>query len=131
MNTQLINPDTIELSHDADDTWKLDKLIESMKDRGWQGRPILVVSNDDGLTAITGNHRLMAAIWAGLDAIPAYVMDVHDHIPGLDGYCGVCGISCWVEGLLESWNDGLRLDAIKQSGDEEAIKIMRAEIDPK
>jgi hypothetical protein len=54
---------------------KRDRLIESMRRDGWQGRPLLVVEFEDGtLRALTGSHRYDAAKKAPLADIPCYVI---------------------------------------------------------
>jgi ParB-like nuclease domain len=48
--------DRVNLRHKASDDKRLAKLRRSMK-KGWDGRPLLVISDGDGYQVITGCHR--------------------------------------------------------------------------
>lgn len=56
-------PDT---RHEVSDPAKVDKLVQSMRQGGWQGRPALVVQKGGVEVAWTATHRLAAARAAGL-----------------------------------------------------------------
>lgn len=49
------------------------RLAESMKSKGWQGRPILTVDLGRGHEALTGTHRIAAAQKAGIE-IPVHML---------------------------------------------------------
>ena len=68
-------PGSIEPPHEVRDAEKLSRLTESMKNGGWQGRPILAYDIGNGPEALTGSHRIMAARNAGLDEIPISLVD--------------------------------------------------------
>lgn len=63
------NPDPL---HDVTDPRKVADLAADMETRGWVGPPIVVLSE---VQAITGSHRLRAAIDAGLDTIPQVTIE--------------------------------------------------------
>ena len=60
--------------HEVIDRNKLAELIESMERDGWQGAPLVA----DGDQLITGAHRYVASIAAGIDA---QVVDIRDIYP--------------------------------------------------
>jgi hypothetical protein len=53
--------------------YDIDSLIKSIRKNGVK-QPVVVVRNADGSIDIEGNHRVYAAYEAGLDTIPAYVL---------------------------------------------------------
>lgn len=55
----------------------LEELTQSVRERGIL-QPLLVRAMDDGYQLIAGERRLRAAVDAGLDSVPAIVMDVQD-----------------------------------------------------
>jgi hypothetical protein len=58
--------------------WRL-TIAESMRMRGWVGRPLLVHARGDGtFQAWQGMHRLRAASDAGIDEIPALVLSLEE-----------------------------------------------------
>jgi site-specific DNA-cytosine methylase len=57
--------------------YDIDSLIKSIKKDGVK-QPVVVVRNADGSIDIEGNHRVYAAYEAGLDTIPAYVLQKQD-----------------------------------------------------
>jgi hypothetical protein len=72
--------DTISINkirpfHEVRDAEKLAALAASMEERGWNGRPIVVIDCGDYYQAITGSHRLAAANEAGLDEIPVAICE--------------------------------------------------------
>lgn len=122
-----INPQSITPLHGVKDTDKLAALGESMTE-GWQGRPLLAIDlGNNDIQAITGSHRIAAAIDAGLDRIPVYIISTEDHITDEDGNCEVCGEECWVEMLMDGTDDSDRVTALKLSGDSTALEIMQQE----
>jgi ParB-like chromosome segregation protein Spo0J len=64
--------------HEARDRQHLDALTVSMEADGWQGRPLLVLAGagEEGGQAWTGSHRLAAARAAGLQEVPAVIVDL-------------------------------------------------------
>jgi ParB-like chromosome segregation protein Spo0J len=71
-DTTEIAPERLSTGHEVRESAKVEDLAQSMITNGWQGAPI-VAWVDFGL-AITGVHRLAAAIAAGLEVVP--VMDI-------------------------------------------------------
>lgn len=68
-------PGLIRPIHEPRDPKLFGRLLRSMRERGWLGRPLLVVPAVLGVyQALTGSHRLAAALEAGLDTIPAIVL---------------------------------------------------------
>ena len=59
--------------HDWTDLAKRDELVESMEENGWIGAPIVVLSE---IQALTGAHRIAAAVKAGVDAPRVTVEDL-------------------------------------------------------
>ncbi len=54
-------------SHPSPDMTHVDALAQSMMDRGWDGGPVLVITDDAMVCAITGTHRVHAARIAGIE----------------------------------------------------------------
>jgi ParB-like chromosome segregation protein Spo0J len=73
-----MDPKKITPNHEIRDPRKVAKLATSMRRNGWIGRPIIVVGDESqgDCRALTGTHRIAAAIAAGLDDIPVYWLDV-------------------------------------------------------
>ena len=65
----------VEPPHRANNAEKLQRLTASMEEGGWQGRPLVVLEVADGFAAWTGSHRLQAARDAGLEEVPAVLLD--------------------------------------------------------
>jgi len=88
-----------------------------MRKNGWQGRPLLVIereSKEPWYVAWTGSHRIAAAIDAGLDEVPCYVLDE----------------SLLPEEVDAEWGhvqDYERLAILRKTGDETAIRLMDLE----
>ena len=91
--TKTVNPGTIEPVNPITDTDKFKALSYKMQTHGWEGRPILVYDTGGGYQALTGSHRIYAAIDADID-IPIYEISptrnltkveqaVFDGLPGL------------------------------------------------
>jgi ParB-like chromosome segregation protein Spo0J len=128
MNITYLYAEGIIPLHGVHDPEKLKKLTASMEDCGWQDRPILCLDFGDRVQALTGSHRIAAAVAAGIDKIPAYVVDVTDHICNDDGECILCGSECWVAMVMDGIDDDDRLAALRESGDAEAIRLLEQEI---
>lgn len=69
-----LDPRAVRLPHEPREREKYQKLVASMKRGGWRGRPILVIPMGEGFQALTGSHRIAAALDASLASIPAIVM---------------------------------------------------------
>lgn len=73
-----VDPNTIRYSQTSVNG--SEKIIESMKQNGWQGDPIDVVTMDDGKLTTLDNTRVFAAKAAGID-VKANVHDYNDTLP--------------------------------------------------
>jgi ParB-like chromosome segregation protein Spo0J len=110
-DTTMIAPEDLRPLHAAHDKRKLNSLALDMRKHGWRGRPLLVIQRQEAYIAWTGSHRIAAAMKAGLEAVPCYVVQ-EDQLQGeVDA----------VWGHVEDWE---RLKAIRQTEDETAIHIM-------
>jgi hypothetical protein len=131
--TEWVSPYRLAPPHDVRDRAKLASLVRSMSVRGWVGRPIVALRYFDEWIALTGSHRIAAAIAVGLDSIPVFeVVDINDHRGGLDGTGGVCrrcGDDCLVTALLGAGvDDDDRLRILHRIGNRPAIRLMEDEI---
>ncbi len=70
----LVDPEHIEPPHEVDRPEALSKIEKRMSKEGWVGRPILVVDGVQGLSAVTGSHRIQAARNLGIK-IPIIKLD--------------------------------------------------------
>ena len=61
------DPSDLHQCHPARDEDRLNELTESMRERGWDGIPLLV---EGRWSLVTGNHRIEAARRAGIDEVP-------------------------------------------------------------
>ena len=64
---KFINPSSIKPLNKVEDRKKYNEILESMKQEGWQGRPILAYEENGKTKALTGSHRIYAARKAGID----------------------------------------------------------------
>ena len=79
MLTSTTPPDNIRPAHEVRDHDKFNALVASMLADGWQGRPLLVVDEaNEGYQALTGSHRLAAALAAELDIVPIAIVEADD-----------------------------------------------------
>lgn len=70
-----INAESIQTLHAVKDQEKLNNIAEDMKVNGWNGRAIVVIDcANEGYQALTGTHRINAAIEAGISEIPCEVI---------------------------------------------------------
>ena len=83
---------------------KVNKIVENIEANGWQGPPILVISNNDATYALTGSHRIAATIKIG-EEIPAVVIEDNEDTAA----------------LIEANNDDERLAIAKELLDEDKI----------
>ena len=99
--------------HEVRDEEKLNNLIESMKENGWTGRPIVVLDIGD-IQALTGSHRYAAAKIAGIEEIPCAIVN---HGDMFDYY------------NLSDLNDPDNIRRILEEYDEEAAELFSEEVD--
>jgi diguanylate cyclase (GGDEF)-like protein len=104
--------------HDVRRPEAVDALAKSIAERGWVGRPLLVVTDDGVRVAWTGTHRLAAAKQAGLSA---------DKIPTIE----VDGAALRAAGYdlddLTARGKKKRIEALRAIGNEEAAKLLEDE----
>ena len=74
-----IDPNKVETLNGIEDSEKYKKLVDSMRQGGWQGRPVAVAGGHRGseFDGLTGSHRTIAARDAGID-IPAIELDANE-----------------------------------------------------
>lgn len=65
----------IQPPHEVRDEEKLEIIAASMRETGWQGRPVLVIERSDYYQALTGSHRYAAAELAEIDSIPVVIVN--------------------------------------------------------
>jgi len=92
------------------DPEKILDLVASMAVHGWDGKPILLARHGDGYLALTGNHRLWAC--AVLQREPVA------HVVAVDMDFDCCSDDDDIMTCLEEFG-----------GDEESVRIMRAELE--
>lgn len=107
-----VTPDQVEPSERVD-MRAVQRLVASMRKKGYDGPPILAYENvtRSGYGVINGNHRLRAAILTGLATVPLAVVSDEANEFFMENDVGVVGI----EEILEAANPALRL---KSSGAE-------------
>lgn len=103
--------------HGVRDTEKLLSLTKSMKDSGWQGRPILTYDVGRGEEALTGSHRIEAARQANID-VPIY------RIENAGDYVDKNGKSILDVGFMDIDDQVKWLDKF---GDKDAAKLLKQE----
>ena len=118
--TRDLPPRSLRPPHPVQDCAKVELLAASMREHGWQSRPLLVVDE----SAITGTHRLAAAIAAGLETVPCYVLS-----SGVVGEISEDEAERWWQLANDAGDDDSRLELLDEIGDAEAIALMREEID--
>ena len=117
--SNLISPKKIEPPHGVENQNKLDSLVKSMESEGWVGRPILYYDIGRGPEALTGSHRIAAAIKAGLEEVPAVKVEGD--------------IGSYVDNLGRSISELYDLNAadlskwLKKYGDETAARLIKLE----
>ena len=78
--TEDIPANIINTLNDITDRQKYNYLIDAFKKNGWNGRPVVLIKNgNEGYTALTGSHRILAARAAGIP-VKAVVLDYADDI---------------------------------------------------
>lgn len=121
--TTRLDPRVIVPLHEIRDFDKLHDLRRSMEADGWRGRPLLVMMINAEYQALTGTHRLEAAIQAGLDEVPVVV---------IDPWSSLEPFSCYNYGDLEdgllNGNDVERMLWLTCWGYNEAAQLMLLEV---
>jgi hypothetical protein len=117
MSLEHLNPSLIKPINKAFMSDLLSELEESMMTNGWLGRPLLVIETSKGdYFAWTGSHRLAAAMSAGMENIPCYVV--------LESLISSEEIDAQSGHVM----DYDRFNAVLKTGDENAISLMRIEM---
>lgn len=75
-----MDPNSLRPPHEVRDEIKYAALVTAMEAKGWSGREILAVGNEDDAQALTGSHRVAAAQEAKLDTVPVLLLE---HAEGL------------------------------------------------
>ena len=117
MPTEYKSAMSIEPPHNVRDNKKLLALTESMKNTGWQGRPILTYDVGRGEEALTGSHRIKAAREANIE-VPIY------RIENAGDYVDKNGKSILDVGFMEL-NEQVKW--LNKFGDKNAAKLLKQE----
>jgi len=140
-----ISPREIRPIHEPRDPQLLGALIRSMRRSGWLGRPLLVIRGDDNLYhALTGSHRLAAALSTPLLAVPAIVPSdqvarkiresryfpkappfiAQDLFNADESWMGrFILMDQWLSGVNKPWSKA-SLERLRELGHEDMIEIM-------
>jgi hypothetical protein len=113
-----LEPRRVTPLHEVRDADKFASLVAAMRDGGWQGRPVLVTQWGDGWVALTGSHRVAAAVEAGLDEIPCLATDADAFHDAHDSHP--------YEWVTNNHYEDLAA-AIREAGDDDAADLMDAE----
>lgn len=68
----MVRPQSIVTWNEATDEEKVESLKDSMTKYGWVGRPIVMIEGSN--QALTGSHRIQAAIEAEIEEIPTIII---------------------------------------------------------
>ena len=83
-----IDPREIEPINEITEEDRYDYLVDSFKTSGWDGRPIVVVENgNNGYIALTGSHRIYAALEADIPVktiVLPYSEDIEELVDARD-----------------------------------------------
>lgn len=115
--TNYLSAKSIVPPHEVRDKEHLLSLTKSMKDSGWQGRPILTYDVGRGEEALTGSHRIEAARQANID-VPIY------RIENAGDYVDKNGKSILDVGFMDI-DDQVKW--LNKFGDKNAAKLLRQE----
>lgn len=74
MTSENVSPDDLIPIHSAWDEDRTNRIVASMNQNGWQGRPVLALSVNGRNLAMTGSHRIEAARRSGID-VPVHWVD--------------------------------------------------------
>jgi len=111
-----ISPEEINTPHEVMEEEKVIEMVKIIEEDGYNFRPILVIEHEYGYMALTGVHRIAAAIEAGVN-IKAHVAELKD---GLVDRVNMSDDEYRLESLMELLEEGII--------DEEAVELMREEI---
>jgi hypothetical protein len=99
------------------DPAKVERIAESMRTNGWQGRRLLVEqSHDVRVYAWTGSHRIAAAKAAGLATVPCRIITLDEADKALAQLPDTVGYQSLRDALTSSRNGGGRLDRDRLAG---------------
>ena len=112
MTTTTVKATEISPLHGVEHQSLVDELQAHMARRGWDGRPLLATHYNGELCALTGSHRIAAALGADCE-IPVYIVALS---------ADQCE-RCW-EGFQYD-----RLAVIRETGDVDAIALFEQEIE--
>jgi len=115
--TDYLSARAIEPPHGVRDIEKLNLLVKSMKENGWQGRPILTYDAGRGDEALTGSHRIKAATQADIE-VPIY------RIENAGDYVDKNGKSIFDVGFMELED---QVKWLNQFGDKNAAQLLKQE----
>jgi hypothetical protein len=138
-------PGVIRPIHEPRDPELFAGILSSMREQGWLGRPLLVVPGTAGVyQALTGSHRLAAALEAGLGTVPAIVLpdDVAEKVRASryfpkappfiaqdlfeagEGWVGrFILMDQWLSGHKKPWSKS-SLEHLRSLGHEDMIEVM-------
>ena len=115
------NPARIEPFNPVRSNAKLESLISSMEEKGYDGPPILTYQ--DGEIALTGSHRIVAAKEVGIDKIP--VLNIKDDTLTEDQWSEVQSARD-TESLLRTFQDFKEYEEV--SGIDDIIELLEEEV---
>jgi hypothetical protein len=140
-----VTPRRIEPPHSVQDAAKVESIATSMRREGWQGRPLLLTFYgsqpdqeepwEDDLFALTGTHRLAAAVEIELEVVPCLII-VGNKL--LYAYMRKMGLDPddwqqwpkWDNGGYQLWQDQDELpDLFRRSKQWAGYHLMQAEIE--
>jgi ParB-like chromosome segregation protein Spo0J len=115
MTYETVSANQVTPPHGVRDEAKLQTIIASMESDGWSGRPVMVFDDAEGqYKALTGSHRIAAAIAAGMP-IPVAIISDEDCAAIIDDW----------EGANDDYD---REQVLRDAGLVDAADLMSAEI---
>ena len=109
------HPVSVMPPHEVRDQNKYEALVISMTSHGWRGRPLLAIGYGDGTyQALTGSHRIQAAIDTGLESIPVQLVLTPEVVWDLIDEHG-------------AFDQDELLDALEEAGDIAAVDLLTEE----
>jgi len=112
----LMNPKDLKPLNKIEDVEKYKQILNSMKESGYIGRPILAYMDKGKSKAITGSHRLYAAKTAGID-VP--VVFVNPSVMKWEDQSGMFTT------FKDSINDQRTFNYLKAAGDDVAASLAK------